>query len=98
VDRKLDGRLAQAMMSIPAIKAVGIGRGPAAAALPGSRVHDEILAGPRRPAKRPGVARRPTTREASKAASPNGEDLRVSGYMKPIGHTDEALRSSTWPP
>src|SRR5438876_10233749 len=42
-DRKLDGRLAQAVMSIPAIKAVGIGRGPAAAALPGSRLPDEIL-------------------------------------------------------
>src|SRR5439155_17909037 len=42
-DRKLDGRLAQALMSIPAIKAVGIGRGPTVADLPGSRVHDEIL-------------------------------------------------------
>ena len=42
-DRKLDGRLAQALMSIPAIKAVGIGRGPAVASLPGSRMHDEIL-------------------------------------------------------
>jgi len=34
-DRKLDGRLAQALMSIPAIKAVGIGRGPAVANVPG---------------------------------------------------------------
>src|SRR5918999_282550 len=42
-DRKLDGRLAQALMSIPAIKAVGIGRGPQVATLPGSRIHDEIL-------------------------------------------------------
>src|SRR6266850_1763784 len=42
-DRKLDGRLAQALMSIPAIKAVGIGRGPGAASLPGSRLHDEIM-------------------------------------------------------
>src|SRR2546427_397641 len=42
-DRKLDGRLAQALMSIPAIKAVGIGLGPAVAHLPGSRVHDEIV-------------------------------------------------------
>src|SRR6185503_17810243 len=42
-DRKLDGRLAQALMSIPAIKAVGIGLGPAVALLPGSRVHDEIV-------------------------------------------------------
>jgi DNA-binding MurR/RpiR family transcriptional regulator len=44
-DRKLDGRLAQALMSIPAIKAVGIGIGPDAAFRPGSQVHDEILLG-----------------------------------------------------
>src|SRR6476620_958697 len=44
-DRKLDGRLAQALMSIPAIKAVGIGRGPLVATVPGSRVHDELLPG-----------------------------------------------------
>src|SRR5512138_733207 len=44
-DRKLDGRLAQALMSIPAIKAVGVGLGPETATRPGSRVHDEILPG-----------------------------------------------------
>src|SRR5204863_2634634 len=44
-DRKLDGRLAQALMSIPAIKAVGLGIGPEAASRPGSRVHDEIVPG-----------------------------------------------------
>src|SRR5258708_27494241 len=38
---KLDGRLAQAVMSIPAVKAVAIGAGVEAAALPGSEVHDE---------------------------------------------------------
>src|SRR4029434_9956938 len=42
-DRKLDGRLAQALMCIHAIKAVGIGIGPEVAVRPGSRVHDEIL-------------------------------------------------------
>src|SRR5204862_3233492 len=42
-DRKLDGRLAQALMSIQAIKGVEIGRGPLVATLPGSRIHDEIL-------------------------------------------------------
>ena len=42
-DRKLDGRLAQALMSIHAIKGVGIGMGPEVAVRPGSRVHDEIL-------------------------------------------------------
>ncbi|HXL81030.1 MAG TPA: chorismate synthase, partial [Pyrinomonadaceae bacterium] len=41
-DLKLDGRLAQAVMSIPAVKAVAIGAGHEASALPGSEVHDEI--------------------------------------------------------
>ena len=43
-DRKLDGRLAQALMSIPAIKAVSIGDGVDGARRPGSQVHDEIVA------------------------------------------------------
>jgi chorismate synthase len=42
-DRKLDGRLAGALMSIQAIKGVEIGMGFEAAARPGSRVHDEIV-------------------------------------------------------
>ncbi len=42
-DRKLDGRLAQAMMSIHAIKAVAIGDGVEGARRPGSQVHDEIV-------------------------------------------------------
>lgn len=42
-DRKLDGRLAQAVMSIPAIKGVEIGDGFGAASLPGSEVHDAIF-------------------------------------------------------
>ena len=42
-DRRLDGRLAQALMSIPAIKAVEIGLGRKTACHPGSQVHDEIF-------------------------------------------------------
>jgi chorismate synthase len=42
-DRKLDGRLAQALMSIPAVKGVGIGLGFNAGDMPGSQSHDEIL-------------------------------------------------------
>src|SRR6267378_1211258 len=92
-DRKLDGRLAQAMMSIPAIKAVGIGRGPAAAALPGSRVHDEILpAGAARPSGL-GVARPTNNAGGLEGGVTNGEDLRVSGYMKPIATLMKPLRS-----
>src|SRR5205814_3885716 len=41
-DRKLDGRIAQAMMSIQAMKGVEIGLGFAASRLPGSQVHDAI--------------------------------------------------------
>src|SRR4249920_909951 len=55
-DRKLDGRLAQALMSIPAIKAVGVGLGPEVASRPGSRVHDEIVPDPSGP-RETGVAR-----------------------------------------
>jgi chorismate synthase len=86
-DRKLDGRLAQALMSIPAIKAVGIGRGAAVANLPGSRVHDEIVAvdaGVRRPTNNAGGLEGGVT---------NGEDVRITGYMKPISTLMKPLRS-----
>jgi chorismate synthase len=93
-DRKLDGRLAQALMSIPAIKAVGIGRGPGVAALPGSRIHDEIL--PLAGAAAHGDV--PLTRPTNNAGGleggiTNGEELRVSGYMKPIATLMKPLRS-----
>jgi chorismate synthase len=93
-DRKLDGRLAQALMSIPAIKAVGIGRGPAVATLPGSRIHDEIL--PPEGLYHPsGIAlSRPTNNAGGlEGGITNGEDLRVSGYMKPIATLMKPLRS-----
>jgi chorismate synthase len=93
-DRKLDGRLAQALMSIPAIKAVGIGRGPAVADVPGSRVHDEIL--PRH--ARDGAGQLPVSRPTNNAGGleggvTNGEDLRITGYMKPISTLMKPLRS-----
>jgi chorismate synthase len=92
-DRKLDGRLAQAMMSIPAIKAVGIGRGPAVASLPGSRIHDEILP-PSPPSGRTVGVSRPTNNAGGlEGGVTNGEDLRVTGYMKPIATLMKPLRS-----
>ena len=93
-DRKLDGRLAQALMSIPAIKAVGIGRGPAAAARPGSRLHDEILPHVGQPrASGLGVDRPTNNAGGLEGGVTNGEDLRVSGYMKPIATLMRPLRS-----
>jgi chorismate synthase len=90
-DRKLDGRLAQALMSIPAIKAVGIGLGPEVASRPGSRVHDEIVAGD---ASRATGLSRPTNNAGGlEGGVTNGEDLRVSVYMKPISTLMKPLRS-----
>jgi chorismate synthase len=90
-DRKLDGRLAQALMSIPAIKAVGIGIGPDAASLPGSQVHDEILPGDA--ARATGLARPTNNAGGLEGGVTNGEDLRVSAYMKPISTLMKPLRS-----
>jgi chorismate synthase len=89
-DRKLDGRLAQALMSIQAIKGVGIGLGPAVAGVPGSRVHDEILLG----AAAALPVRRPTNNAGGlEGGITNGEDLRVTAYMKPISTLMQPLRS-----
>jgi chorismate synthase len=91
-DRKLDGRLAQALMSIQAIKAVAIGEGVAAAGRPGSRVHDEIVV-----IETPSGGRRvgrPTNRAGGlEGGVTNGEEVRVTGYMKPISTLMKPLRS-----
>ena len=90
-DRKLDGRLAQAIMCIHAIKAVGIGIGPEVAMRPGSRVHDEIL--PPQGDTRDRLVR-PTNRAGGlEGGVTNGEDLRVTGFMKPISTLMKPLRS-----
>jgi chorismate synthase len=90
-DRKLDGRLAQALMSIHAIKAVGIGLGAEGAALPGSRVHDEILG------ERSGSGwsfSRPTNNAGGlEGGVTNGEELRLTAFMKPISTLMKPLRS-----
>ena len=92
-DRKLDGRLAQAMMSIPAIKGVGIGIGPKAATLPGSQVHDEIVLAPSRTKPPIGVARPTNNAGGLEGGVTNGEDVRISGFMKPIATLMTPLRS-----
>jgi chorismate synthase len=82
-DRRLDGRLAQALMSVPAVKAVEVGDGVSSAYRPGSQVHDAIL-----PAADPTVPyrlTRPTNRAGGiEGGVTNGEDVRVTGYLKPI--------------
>ena len=89
-DRKLDGRLGQALMCIHAIKAVGIGIGPDVAVRPGSLVHDEILP----PRSEAAAALRPTNNAGGlEGGVTNGEDVRVTGFMKPIATLMKPLRS-----
>lgn len=91
-DRKLDGRIAQAMMSIPAVKAIGIGLGSAVADRLGSQVHDEIV--PRPDSERvPGLTRPTNNAGGLEGGVTNGEELRVTGYMKPISTLMKPLRS-----
>jgi chorismate synthase len=89
-DRKLDGRLAQAVACIHAIKAVGIGIGPEVAVRPGSRVHDEIVppAGDALPPSRPS-----NNAGGLEGGVTNGQDVRVTGFMKPIATLMKPLRS-----
>jgi chorismate synthase len=89
-DRKLDGRLSQAVMCIHAIKAVGIGIGPEVAFRPGSRVHDEILP----PHTDAGALVRPSNNAGGlEGGVTNGQDVRVTGFMKPIATLMKPLRS-----
>jgi chorismate synthase len=88
-DAKLDGRLARALMSIPAVKAVSLGAGVEAAARRGSEVHDEI--GYDRAERR---FTRPTNRAGGlEGGITNGEEVRARGYLKPISTLRRALRS-----
>jgi chorismate synthase len=82
-DRRLDGRLAQALMSIPAIKAVEIGEGVSAASRPGSTVHDPIL--PASDPQQPDRLTRPSNHAGGiEGGVSNGEEIRATAYMKPI--------------
>lgn len=86
---KLDGRLAQAVMSIQAVKAVSIGAGVEGASLFGSKVHDEIDYD-----KDANRFTRPTNRAGGlEGGITNGEELRVRGFLKPISTLRRALRS-----
>ena len=88
-DLKLDGRLARAIMSIPAVKAVAIGAGIEASSLPGSEVHDEI--GYNEETKE--FIRATNRAGGLEGGVTNGEEVRVRGHLKPISTLRRALRS-----
>ncbi|HEY1252437.1 MAG TPA: chorismate synthase [Thermoanaerobaculia bacterium] len=87
-DRKLDGRIGQALLSVPAVKAVELGSAIEASRGPGSRAHDEIEKGPG------GTLRRRTNRAGGlEAGVTNGEDVIVVATMKPISTLARGLDS-----
>jgi len=88
-DRRLDGRLARAVMSIPAIKGLEIGPAFENARLPGTQVQDEIF---------PGLRHSPLVRRSNRAGGleggiSNGQPLLIRAAMKPIPTTLTPLRS-----
>ena len=91
-DERLDGLLAQAVMSLQAVKAVEIGSGITAAGAMGSSVHDEIGYAQQ------GDAFTGFTRKSNRAGGleggvSNGQDIVVRGYLKPISTLRRALES-----
>jgi len=83
-DTKLDGRLAQALMSIPAVKGVEVGLGFEAARRKGSEVHDEIL---------PGFARATNRAGGTEGGMTTGEPLALRVAMKPISTLMSPLKT-----
>ena len=101
-DERLDGQLAQALMSLQAVKAVELGRGVTAASSQGSAVHDAIgyagLDGEGAEASGNGDGFTRFTRERNNAGGveggmSNGEDVVVRGYLKPISTLRRPLGS-----
>jgi chorismate synthase len=86
-DRRLDSRLAGALMSIQAIKGVEVGDGFELASVRGSQAHDEIVSDD-------GVIRRLSGRSGgTEGGMSTGEVLRVRAAMKPISTVPRALRT-----
>jgi chorismate synthase len=84
-DRKLDGRLAAALMSIQSVKGVEVGDGFASAALPGSRAHDEIVL-------RGGTIARRTARAGGiEGGTSTGQPIRLRAAMKPFSTVPRPL-------
>jgi chorismate synthase len=86
-DRRLDSRLAGALMGIQAIKGVEVGDGFELAATPGSQAHDEIV-----PTEE-GIRRTSGRSGGTEGGMSTGEVLRVRAAMKPIATVPRALRT-----
>jgi chorismate synthase len=87
-DRKIDARIAGALMSINAIKGVEFGEGFAVARVPGSQAHDEIFYDPAR-----GFYRATDRSGGTEGGTTTGDPLVVRAAMKPLSTLRTPLRS-----
>lgn len=87
-DQKLDGRIAQAILSVPAVKAVAIGDALTQASAYGSESHDEIYY-----EKERGFFRKTNRAGGLEGGITNGEEIRVTGFMKPLSTLMKPLQS-----
>ena len=92
-DRRLDARLASALMSIPGAKAVEIGKGIEASEKKGSTVHDEIFAQEESEKDSFRYSRKTNRAGGIEGGITNGEDIVVKAYVKPIPTLINPLRS-----
>jgi chorismate synthase len=92
-DERLDGVLAQAVMSLQAVKAVEIGRGVTAAQSLGSEVHDAIGYGEQENGSHTRFTRERNNAGGIEGGVSNGEDIIVRGYLKPISTLRRPLAS-----
>lgn len=97
-DRKLDARLAFALMSIQAIKGAEVGMGFKVASIPGSEVHDEISYSPKGKSvkfwpRKPGFSRKTNNAGGIEGGMSNGEPIVLRAAMKPIPTLYKPLRS-----
>lgn len=86
-DRKLDARLALALMSIQSVKGVEVGDGFATAARPGSKAHDEIFSGG------DGPVRKTARAGGIEGGMSTGQPVRVRAAMKPFSSLPKALKT-----
>jgi len=89
-DRRIDGEIAQAIMSIPAIKSVGIGLGKASGEIPGSQLHDEIFP---KDANSKTYNRKTNNSGGIEGGITNGSPVVIRAAMKPIPTLKKPLRS-----
>jgi chorismate synthase len=87
-DRRLDAKIAHAIMSIPAIKAIEVGQGIDASTILGTEFHDEIFYD-----KENGFFRKTNNAGGIEGGITNGEDIIITAYMKPIPTTFSGLRT-----